>query len=158
MRQSKLFSFNLILSAAVLYLILVPYPILINSIKTGKATSKSTNIITTDEGNTLIQNNSATAITNTGGNTSNSNSVTTGDAKAISEMTVNNGSVEGRLEVEVNGEKKEMTVDKPGDYKLELNKEGDAVASVESTTPPKSTNKSFFSLLKSLLNSLLSFF
>ena len=101
----------------------------------------------------VTQDNDVTAISNTGNKTY---SESTGDSTAVSEMNINDGKVEGKLEVEVNGEKKEMNVDKPGNYKLELNSEGDVIATSEVKTNENVVKKE--SLLSKLFNFILSFF
>src|SRR3990167_11207308 len=122
MKRSKILLFNFIL---------VPQLLLASSLNTGDANSKATMQINTDGENVIIQNNDATAISNTG-NKTDSGSQTTGDSTAVSEVNINNGKVEGKLEVEVNGEKKELNIDKPGSYRLELDKDGNVVATASS--------------------------
>ena len=114
-----------------------------SSIKTGDASSKSSMQINTNGNNVTTQDNTSTAVSNTGGNT-NSGSISTGDSTAVSEMNINNGQVEGKLEVEVNGEKKQLNIDKPGNYKLELNKKGIVVATPEVKTKQSNQKKETF--------------
>src|SRR3990172_5726958 len=111
--------------------ILIPQLLLTNTLNTGDAYSKSSMTTSTDGEFVVTQDNDVTAISNTGNKT---DSESTGDSTAVSEMNINDGKVEGKLEVEVNGEKKEMNVDKPGNYKLELNSEGDVIATSEVKT------------------------
>lgn len=131
-----------------------------SSLKTGDASSKSSMQNTTDGQNVVIQDNSATAISNTGGNTG-SGSVTTGDSTAVSEMNINNGKVEGRLEVEVNGEKKELNIDKPGSYKLEASQAGSkatASAAGKSKTKENLSENILVSYWQKFLSFLAGFF
>src|SRR3989344_4913793 len=121
MQKAKIVLFNFIIIPQI---ILASYiNIASNAIKTGDASAKSSSQIITDEENVVVENNEVNAYSNTCGNSSSneSNSVTTGDSSAVSEIKINNGKVEGKLEVEANGERKELKVKEPGDYKLELN-------------------------------------
>ena len=147
MKRAKILLFNFIL---------VPQLLLASSLNTGDANSKATMQINTDGENVIIQNNDATAISNTG-NKTDSGSQTTGDATAVSEVNINNGKVEGKLEVEVNGEKKELNIDKPGSYRLELDKNGKGVATASSVKQTQTKSGLTF-YLKKFLNFLYSFF
>ena len=147
MKRAKILLFNFIL---------VPQLLLASSLNTGDANSKATMQINTDGENVIIQNNDATAISNTG-NKTDSGSQTTGDATAVSEVNINNGKVEGKLEVEVNGEKKELNIDKPGSYRLELDKDGNVVATASSVKQTQTKSGLTF-YLKKFLNFLYSFF
>ena len=148
MRSAKILLFNFIL---------IPQLLLASSLNTGDANSKATMQINTDGENVIIQNNDATAISNTG-NKTDSGSQTTGDSTAVSEININNGEVvEGKLEVEVNGEKKELKVDKPGSYRLELDKDGNVVATASSGKQTQAKSGVAF-YLKKFLNFLYSFF
>lgn len=133
--------------------ILIPQLLLTNTLNTGDAYSKSSMTTSTDGEFVVTQDNDVTAISNTGNKT---DSESTGDSTAVSEMNINDGKVEGKLEVEVNGEKKEMNVDKPGNYKLELNSEGDVIATSEVKTSENVVKKE--SLLSKFLNFILSLF
>src|SRR3990167_8296609 len=82
---------------------------------TGDTYSKSTNTTYTDEEFVIIQDNTVTAVSNTG---SQSGTSSTGNATAVSEVNINNGKVSGELKVETNGEEKILKIDKPGNYKL----------------------------------------
>ena len=136
--------------------ILIPQLLLASSLQTGDANSKATMQINTDGENVVIQNNDATAISNTS-NKIDSDSQTTGDATAVSEVNINNGQVEGKLEVEVNGERKELKVDKPGSYRLELDKDGNVVATASSGKQTQAKSGVAF-YLKKFLNFVFSFF
>lgn len=148
MDKSKIILFNFIL---------VPQIILASFIQTGDAYSRSSTNINTDGENVAVENNEATAILNTGDNSSpasnavetNSNSVTTGDSTAVSEVNIINGKVEGKLEVEANGQKKEMTVDRP---------EGNIVATSQSKMKERSAKPSIISYWHRFLNFIFSFF
>jgi len=120
---------------------------------TGDTYSKSTNTTYTDEEFVIIQNNTVTAVSNTG---SQSGTSSTGNATAVSEVNINNGNVEGKLQVEANGDKKILNVEEPGDYKLEINKDGDVVATSEVKTNKNAAKKD--SLLTKLLNFIFSIF
>ena len=133
--------------------ILIPQLLLTSTLNTGDAYSKSSMTTSTDGEFVVTQDNDVTAISNTGNKT---DSESTGDSTAVSEMNINDGKVEGKLEVEVNGEKKEMNVDKPGNYKLELNSEGDVIATSEVKTSENVVKKE--SLLSKFLNFILSLF
>jgi len=122
--QAKILLFNFII---------IPHLILASSLQTGDAYSKSSIQINTDDENVVIQNNDVSAISNTGNN-SPSESQSTGNATAVSEININNGNVDGKLEVGVNGEKKVQKVDKPGNYKLQIDKEGKATSTSELKT------------------------
>ena len=145
--------FNFILPGTVLYLVLIPHLILVSSMTTGDTYSKSTNTTYTDEEFVIIQNNTVTAVSNTG---SQSGTSSTGNATAVSEVNINNGNVEGKLQVEANGDKKILNVEEPGDYKLEINKDGDVVATSEVKTNKNAAKKD--SLLTKLLNFIFSIF
>ena len=158
MEQAKILLFNFIIIPQI---ILASYTnIASNAIKTGDASAKSSSQIITDEENVVVENNEVNAYSNTGGNSSSneSNSVTTGDSSAVSEIKINNGKVEGKLEVEANGERKELKVKEPGDYKLELNKEGNVVATSQSKMKEKSAEPNMTSYWQKFLNFIFSFF
>ena len=144
MRKAEILLFNFIL---------IPQLLLTSTLNTGDAYSKSSMTTSTDGEFVVTQDNDVTAISNTGNKT---DSESTGDSTAVSEMNINDGKVEGKLEVEVNGEKKEMNVDKPGNYKLELNSEGDVIATSEVKTSENVVKKE--SLLSKFLNFILSLF
>ncbi|OGK12708.1 hypothetical protein A3C98_00935 [Candidatus Roizmanbacteria bacterium RIFCSPHIGHO2_02_FULL_37_15] len=145
MKQAKIFLFNFIL---------IPQLILISSIKTGDAYSKSSLQTNTDEEFVVIQNNNVSSFGNSGNKTG-SESESTGNATAVSEMQINNGKVEGKLEVEANGEKKELNIDKPGSYKLEINKKGEI--STSASTKTKQTDVKDEPKKDSILGRFLSF-
>ena len=147
MKRAKILLFNFIL---------IPQLLLASSLKTGDANSKATTQINTDGENVVIQNNDATAVSNTG-NKTDSGSQTTGDATAVSEVNINNGKVEGKLEVEANGEKKVLKVDKPGSYRLEIDKDGNVVVTASSAKQMQ-TKSGVAYYLKKFLNFLFSFF
>src|SRR3989338_5158700 len=127
MHKAKIILFNFII---------IPQIILASFIQTGDTSAKSSSQINTDGENVVVENNEASAYSNTGGNSS-PNDINTGDTSAVAEVNTNNGKVEGKLEVEVNRQKKELKVDKPGDYKLKLNKEGNVVATSQSKMKEK---------------------
>lgn len=84
------------------------------------------------EGNVYIKTESK-AVSNTGQNTGGEN-IETGDAsaKSSSKITVDGeGTISGSLQVEVNGEKKSQTIDKAGEYNLELNQQGEVKKEVK---------------------------
>ena len=151
MHKAKIILFNFII---------IPQIILASFIQTGDTSAKSSSQINTDGENVVVENNEVNAYSNTGGNSSSneSNSVTTGDSSAVSEIKINNGKVEGKLEVEANGVKKELKVNEPGDYKLELNKEGNVVATSQSKMKEKSAEPSIISYWQRFLNFIFSFF
>lgn len=150
MQRTKVVLFNFIL---------VPQIILVSFIQTGDAFSKSSATISTDGENAVVENNEVKAYSNTGANTSpnGSDSITTGDSKAVSEVRYNSApdKVEGKLEVEANGEKKVLNVDKPGDYKLEITATAQAKIKTESS---EATDSIIESLFKGILDFIFGLF
>ena len=134
--------------------IFIPQLVLASSITTGDAYSKSTVTTTTDEEFVTIQNNTATAVSNTGNQTS-PNSITTGDSSAVSEVNINNGDVEGSLKVEVNGEQKILKISQPGSYKLEASK---SAATSQPETKQNSVKPTAALYLEKLIDFILGFF
>lgn len=147
MKQAKILLFNFIF---------LPSLLLTSTLNTGDAYSKSSMTTSTDGEFVVIQNNDATAISNTGNKTGSESS---GDSTAVSEINIENGDqVQGKLKVEANGEKKELKVDKPGSYKLEIDKEGNIVATSQSEMKEKPAIPSAAFYWRRFLNFIFSFF
>ena len=126
---------------------------------TGDTYSKSTNTTYTDEEFVIIQNNTVTAVSNTG---SQSGTSSTGNATAVSEVNINNGKVSGELKVETNGEEKILKIDKPGNYKLGNEVTGEQgnsfVTTSESKTKQNFSKPDIISNFEKLLDFILGFF
>lgn len=154
MKQAKIILFNLLI---------IPQVVLASSMTTGDAYSKSSSQTNTDGENVIIQNNTATAVSNSGNKTS-PNSISTGDSTAVSEVNINNGNVEGELKVEVNGEEKILKITQPGNYKLETNElitnklSDSQITTSESKTKQNFSKPGIISNFEKFLDFILGFF
>ena len=122
MRSAKILLFNFIL---------IPQLLLASSLQTGDANSKATSQINTDGENVVVENNEASAYSNTGGNSS-PNDINTGDTSAVAEVNTNNAQVEVKLE--------------------------NAVATSQSKMKEKSAEPNMTSYWQKFLNFIFSFF
>ena len=128
---------------------------------TGDTYSKSTNTTYTDEEFVIIQNNTVTAVSNTG---SQSGTSSTGNATAVSEVNINNGKVSGELKVETNGEQKILKITQPGNYKLKTNElitnklSDSQITTSESKTKQNFSKPGIISNFEKLLDFILGFF
>ena len=129
MHKAKIILFNFIIIPQI---ILASYiNIASNAIKTGDASAKSSSQIITDEENVVVENNEASAYSNTGAYSS-PNDVNTGDTSAVAEVSTNNGQVEAKLE--------------------------NAVATSQSKMKEKSAEPNMTSYWQKFLNFIFSFF
>ena len=122
MHKAKIILFNFII---------IPQIILASYINTGDASAKSSSQINTDGENVVVENNEASAYSNTGGNSS-PNDINTGDTSAVAEVNTNNAQVEVKLE--------------------------NAVATSQSKMKEKSAKPSIISYWQRFLNFIFSFF